>query len=505
MSDILELADASALAAHRDALSGMLQATEWIKAVTDHTAASVQNTINHFGPTGYQRLTDQLFSAAQNPTTPPLLRARLNWSLAEIQSRPHFPKQNINLPASPITLQKKSFDQIRDALSHTIHSLNIPLSSFIVHRSSLITAAAPVRLDLAGGWTDTPPYCLENGGAVVNIAINLNDVEPIQSNLRLLDQPLIRLVSRDLGKTLIISDPAKLRQTPEPGDPFALHIAALRLTGITPAPHETSQKKWLARLFRSTKNAQGFELATASNLPKGSGMGTSSILGATTLAVLRKAVGLDTRPASLFEQTLLLEQDLGTGGGWQDQVGGILGGAKITLTKPGIPQLLRVRKIPLSPTQIKSLEDRLVVYFTGQQRLARNILREVMGRYLSREPGTMVLFNELTHSAHACESALKKSDWLSLGMEINRYWRTKKELFPGSTTPAVDALFLELRPFYLGGGLAGAGGGGFAYFLCADSSQAHRLRTELARLSTRPGSLGLTFTAEINQRGLRVF
>ena len=506
MAQILEIADAAAMAAHRDSLSGMLQAAEWIGAVEGRTASSVQNSVNHFGATGYQRLTDQLFAASQDEAKSPLLRARLSWSLAEIEARPHFPREGVKLMATPQTLQKKAFENIRQAMdTEATGGKNIPHSAFRIPHSTMLTAAAPVRLDFAGGWTDTPPYCLENGGAVVNLAINLNDVEPIQSVFQVLEEPIVRLVSRDLGKTLVIGEPSKLLRPFEAGDPFALHVAALRLTGILPRAGEHSQKAWLGRLMQAVKGGRGFELSTASNLPKGSGMGTSSILGATALAVLRKAVGMETPAAALFEQTLLLEQHLGTGGGWQDQVGGILGGAKITETKPGIPQLLKVRKIPMTPGQVKALEDRLVVYFTGQQRLARNILREVMGRYLSREPGTMVLFNELTHAAYACESALKKSDWLSLGMEINRYWRTKKDLFPGSTTPAVDALFLELRPFYLGGCLAGAGGGGFAYFVCSDAGQAHRLRTELARLSMRPGSLGITFATDVYSTGLRVY
>ena len=502
MADILELADAAAMARHRDTISGMLQAAQWIDAVESHTASSVQNTVNHFGPTGYQRLTEQLYLAATDASQPPLTRARLAWSLAEIESRPHFPKDAVKVPATPPKLQSLAFAAIAEAMSPP----KLDTGHWTLRTRSPLTASAPVRLDLAGGWTDTPPYCLESGGAVVNVAVNLNDVEPIQSTFRPLDEPIVRLVSRDLGKTLIVTDPSRLRRPIEPGDPFALQIVALRLTGLAPAHDETSQRKWLARLQKKAHGSQsmGFELTTASNLPKGSGMGTSSILGATTLAVLRAAAGQDVSHASLFEQTLLLEQHLGTGGGWQDQVGGIVGGAKITETKPGVPQLLKVRKIPLTPAQLKALEDRLVVYFTGQQRLARNILREVMGRYLSREPGTMVLFNELKQSARACETALQRSDWLSFATEINRYWRIKRDLFPGSTTSAVDALFLELRPYYLGGGLAGAGGGGFAYFLCSDPDQAHRLRTELRRISTRPGSLGLTFAAAVNTTGIRI-
>ena len=506
MADILERGDAAAMAHHRDMLSGILQATEWLTAVADGSAASVQSTINHFGPAGYQQLTEQVHRAARNPATPPLIRARLFWSLAEIIDRPHFPHDAVALPAAPGALQNQAFSCIRQAMDPRIVATKED-AALSIENSECLIASAPVRIDLAGGWTDTPPYCLENGGTVVNVAINLNDTEPIQSTFRPLNEPIVRLVSRDLGKTRIITDPEQLAISADDsfaGNPFALHMVALRLTGLAPTARETSMHKWLSRLHRSGKRRRGFELMTASNLPKGSGMGTSSILGAATLAVLRAATGQDNAPASLFEQTLLLEQYLGTGGGWQDQVGGILGGAKITSAKPGIPQRLHATRIPLSPAHRQAFEDRLVVYFTGQQRLARNILREVMGRYLSREPGTLVLFNELVHCAHAATAALKNADWLSCSAEINRYWRIKKDLFPGSTTPAIDSLFLQLRPHYLAGGLAGAGGGGFAYFLCATPDQAHRLRTELRNLSMRPGSLGLTFAAHINTTGLRV-
>jgi fucokinase len=502
LADILELAGAAAMAAHRDSISGTLQAVQWIDAVQSCTAASVTGAINHFGAAGYQQLADRLFAAAGDAQRSALDRARLAWNLGEIQSRPHFPREDVTLPATVQRLQALAFAGIAEAMTPPAIE-NQPAR---IEHAIPLTASAPVRLDLAGGWSDTPPYCLESGGAVVNLAVNLNDVEPICSTFRPLDEPIVRLVSRDLGKTLIVSAPDTLRRPIEPGDPFALQITALRLAGLAPLTSETSQRQWLSRISARNRGRQpaGFELTTASNLPKGSGMGTSSILGATTLAVLRAATGRPNTNAHLFEQTLLLEQHLGTGGGWQDQVGGIVGGAKITETRPGIPQVLKVRKIPLAPAQLQAFEDRLVVYFTGQQRLARNILREVMGRYLSREPGTMVLFNELKQSARACEAALRKTDWLSCATEINRYWRIKRELFPGSTTPAVDSLFLELRPFYLGAGLAGAGGGGFAYFLCSDPDQAHRLRTELRKLSTRPGSLGLAFAATINTRGIRI-
>ena len=506
MADILELADPAALAEHRDKISGILQGLQWVDAVGTRTAASVQNGIHHFGPAGYEQLLNLVYAAADNKAIPLLQRARLHWSLAEIIDRPVFPRRLVKIPATTTTLRREAFNNIRDALelarsAPSRKPWSQPSQSTQICSQHPLAATAPVRLDLAGGWTDTPPFCLDHGGSVVNVAVNLNDAAPIESSFRPVPDCRVRLVARDLGQTLEISDLALLHRPLDPRDPLALQIAALRLVGLTPRPAENSLKKWLARV---SSNGQGFELTTASNLPKGSGMGTSSILGATTLAVLRAAMGLPYDQATLFEQTLLLEQLLGTGGGWQDQVGGIVGGVKIARTKPGLTQSIHVNKIPLSARQLHALQERLVVYFTGQQRLARNILRQVMGRYLSREPGTMVLFSELMQCSRACAAALQEGDWLACAAEINRYWRIKKDLYAGSTTPAVDELFLALRPYYLAGGLSGAGGGGFAYFLCADADQAHRLRSELARMSARPGSMGLIFAATINTRGLRV-
>ncbi len=110
--------------------------------------------------------------------------------------------------------------------------------------------------------------------------------------------------------------------------------------------------------------------------------------------------------------------------------------------------------LPLSASQYKALAERLVVYYSGQQRLARDILRRVMGRWLAREPAVLALLDELKQSAQAMRQALLAGRWGAVGRQIERYWRIKKELYPGSTTPAVDAAklaegyhFLTVRAF----------------------------------------------------------
>jgi fucokinase len=154
--------------------------------------------------------------------------------------------------------------------------------------------------------------------------------------------------------------------------------------------------------------------------------------------------------------------------------------------------------------RLGALEERLVVYYSGRQRLARDILRRVMGRWLAREPAVIGLMESLKQSAGALRLALLRGNWSAAAGQINRYWQIKKDLYPGSTTPSIDLLFLETRDDCLAAALAGAGGGGFAYFLCKDARQATRLRARLAERSAQPGSMGSVYATQINREGLRV-
>ena len=153
---------------------------------------------------------------------------------------------------------------------------------------------------------------------------------------------------------------------------------------------------------------------------------------------------------------------------------------------------------------LDALQDRLVVYYSGQQRLARDILRQVMGRWLGREPAVLGLMEGLKQSAAALRSALLRGRWAQAATQINRYWQIKKDLYAGSTTPTTDLLLLEMKDHCLAASLAGAGGGGFAYFLCRDRKQADRLRARLAQHSARLGSTGNVYATQINRTGLRV-
>ena len=431
MAIILESAEPQALIEHREVVAAYLQSGQITERIRLREIIPADDLLNHHSTlAAYAAAEKALHTFADQATNDPqeaLQQARAYWTIAQILSRPDHPDPAAARPQLAEAMQT-AFARVAMAseLGHRRVGLAV-VRPQPVPVGTVVEATSPVRLDLTGGWSDTPPYCFEEGGHVVNVSIDLDGRPPVRAIVKRIPGNRLLLESRDLGKTMQTSV-AELRGQPiTPHDPFALHRLALELSG------------WFSG------KATGLHLITECRVPKGSGLGTSSILGATLLAALLRAGNIDASAEDLIERTLVMEQRLSTGGGWQDQVGGIFGGIKSTISAPGIPQRPVVEQIPLSDERLDAIEQRLVVYFSGQQRLARDILRRVEGQWLARNPSAVQLKTELKASSAALRQALLRTDWDGIAGEINRYWRIKKQLYPGSTTPAIDVLLLSGR------------------------------------------------------------
>jgi fucokinase len=487
---------------HRETVSAALQVGELIRSIRHDEDRPIDSIIGRYSTDAayieVERLLEEFAKAPPGASAElALAQARALRCNAQLLQRPDHPHPAAARPRIEPAMGR-AFAKIADASEIGHRRINVDdVLKQKLKRGIQITAEAPVRLDLAGGWTDTPPYCFERGGHVLNVAIDLDGRPPVRAVVRTLVEPKLVLESHDLGKTVQITRAGGRGGSIDVSDPFALHKVALVMAGLLPDTHTD-----IVRHLRGL--GAGLHVITESRVPKGSGLGTSSILAAVLLAALHRLRGRTPGPGALIEQTLLLEQRLGTGGGWQDQVGGIIGGVKSTVTAPQIPQRPRIAALELGDEQYAALEERLVVYYSGQQRLARDILRRVMARWLAREPAMQLLADSLKRGAADLRDALLRSDWSCAAEQIGRYWQIKKELYPGSTTPAIDLLLLETKDDYLAAGLAGAGGGGFAYFICNDAAQAKRLRSRLADYSSRPGFMGSVYATQINRAGLRV-
>ncbi len=127
----------------------------------------------------------------------------------------------------------EAFGRLRDGMTEEVRQQTC-LPRRTTFADQIVWARSAVRIDLAGGWTDTPPYSLMNGGNVVNIAIEMNGQQPLQVYVRPCPEPLIRCRSIDLGAAVTIETFEALRTYDAVGDPFSIPKAALALCGFLP-------------------------------------------------------------------------------------------------------------------------------------------------------------------------------------------------------------------------------------------------------------------------------
>jgi len=319
-----------------------------------------------------------------------------------------------------------------------------------------VTVRLPVRVNWGGGWSDTPPYCLENGGAVLNAAVSLNGGLPVEAVARRVEKGQIILTSGDNGSWQAFTDMAELQDSSNPFDPFALHKAALIACGVIPAKEPCTVQALTERL------GGGVYLSTqVEGIPRGSGLGTSSILAAACVKALMRFMGREATEAEIYARVLCMEQLMSTGGGWQDQVGGLVPGIKLITSEPGLEQTLSVAPVRMPEAALRELNERFCLIYTGQRRLARNLLREVVGRCIAGEPKAMGAMTEIQRLAHLMRETLEMGDIDGFARQLSAHWEQSKRLDAGCTNTCIDTLFLTVDDLIDGRMICGAGGGGF--------------------------------------------
>ncbi len=387
----------------------------------------------------------------------------------------HLLYANAGLAAEAQSAYAAAFNSIRRAVDQGVYADVFANAAHRWQRQEAIISA-PVRVDLGGGWSDTPPFCLDWGGTVLNMAVTLEGVNPIHTSMRRLDEPIIRCISDDTGESIEYATADAILAPLGPGNPFAIPCAALQMTGLLCA--KTALPVTLEGL------GGGLEIRTQVRLPMGSGLGTSSILAATVLQALAAMLGLSLDHHALSDQVLRLEQLLSTGGGWQDQAGAIFPGVKLITTGPGACQRLRIQPLACPTERLDEFTQRCVLYYTGIQRIAKDLLAQVVGRYLARETRAVQVLHSIKTLASEMAYALCEGEWRYLGQLIDRHWQLNQELDEHTTNAPIAALLAEVRPYIVGAKLTGAGGGGFMILVTETADSARNLRRYL---STRPG------------------
>jgi len=371
--------------------------------------------------------------------------------------------------------EEKSFSLLRKQIIKL--ALAVPVfPTLSVLPDQIMWGRSPVRIDLAGGWTDTPPYCLICGGKVVNMAINLNGQPPIQVLIRRTANPEIILRSIDLGTHEVIKDWINLKDYKRVGSEFSISKVALCLCGFIP---EFCSQTFNSLEEQLTQFGGGIDMSTLAAVPKGSGLGTSSILSATVLGTLAEFCGMNWEKQITCQKTIILEQMLTTGGGWQDQYGGVFPGIKFLESSSGLVQNIQTRWAPDNLFINQEYKSRMLLYYTGITRIAKGILSEIVKGMFLNSSTHLAILKGIKQNAIDSFDCIQCGDMDRLIGCVNRYWDLKQILDPGSNPPALAAIIDRVKDFASACLTPGAGGGGYLFIIAKDTESASIIKEKL--------------------------
>ena len=368
-----------------------------------------------------------------------------------------------------------------------------------VMQDQIVWGRSPVRIDIAGGWTDTPPYCLLEGGNVVNLAIELNGQPPLQTYVKPCADPRIILRSIDLGASEVVETYEQLQQFNKVGSPFSIPKAALALAGFLP---QFSVNRYPSLKAQLEAFGCGIELTLLSAIPAGSGLGTSSILAATVLGAVSDFCSLAWDKNEIGRRTSVLEQLLTTGGGWQDQFGGVLGGVKLLQTQSGFDQAPLARWLPTDLYVQPEYQQCHLLYYTGITRTAKQILAEIVRRMFLNNGEQLRLLRQMKEHTMMMYDAIQRQDFVQMGSLVRRTWEQNQLLDSGTNPEQVRRLTDLIDDLCLGYKLPGAGGGGYLYMVAKSPEAAARIRRILTENRLSPNARFVDMSLSTN--GLQV-
>ncbi len=400
--------------------------------------------------------------------------------------------------AAAAACEQRAFETLRDVIVEPVMATPAEPRCDVV-ADQIVWGRSPARLDLAGGWTDTPPYCLESGGVVLNLAVDLNGQPPIQVFARRIESPELIIRSIDLGLSEHLKTYEEVGAYGSLSSGFTVARAAFALAGFDP---RFNGDRYASLEEQLSAFGGGIEVSMLAAIPKGSGLGTSSILASTLLGTLADLCALGWDHNEIARRALALEQMLTSGGGWQDQVGGLFRGAKLVETQPGFAQTPQVRWAPSSFFSDPAVKDRLLLYYTGVTRVARNILADIVRGIFLNSSEHLATLDSIGQTARFVYDAIQRNDLDAVAEGVRRSWRLNQQLDSGTNVTQVQAILDGCGEDLAAAKLLGAGGGGYLFMIASSAEAAGRVRS---RLEAQPPNDRSRFVElSISETGLHI-
>lgn len=305
----------------------------------------------------------------------------------------------------------------------------------------MLIARAPVRISFAGGGTDLPAFFLRQPGAVVSATID----KYVYVILTVHGGPGLQILSSDY-RTFYRHNPGQALLWE--GD-LNLPKAILHEFGID----------------------NGVSMFLASEVPPGTGLGSSSTLTVAAVKAVSAARGQTLTQAEVAQLATRVElEKMGMPIGYQDQYASAFGGLNfIEFSKEGV----KVTPLRTPPGAVDALQRNLLLFFTGTARESSMILSRQRESTERSQADVLRALEAVRGMAYALRDTLARGDLAGFGECLHAGWEQKKRFAAGVSSPAIDAAYAAARAQgAVGGKIAGAGGGGFMMIYCRDGAQA---------------------------------
>ena len=305
----------------------------------------------------------------------------------------------------------------------------------------IIESSAPTRVDLAGGTIDIPPlFLFHEGAATVNFAVDL--MARVRIETRSDDKIILESLDRDVKFETSRDKIGELYDEP--------------------------RLELLSKLVYFFKPETGFQMTTESEAPAGAGLAGSSTLNIACIGALNKLVGNRYAPEKFIPIAANVEcQVIKVPTGFQDYYSAQYGGAAAIHFRPdGMTR-------EWLDIDTKSLEERIVICYTGEPRNSGTNNWEITKRHIDGDAETFAIFEGIRDSSRDLREALLANDWTQTGEILKAAHPRRKNLSPNITTPQMDLLIdRALANGAIAAKVCGAGGGGCIAFFCEANRKA---------------------------------
>jgi D-glycero-alpha-D-manno-heptose-7-phosphate kinase len=319
-----------------------------------------------------------------------------------------------------------------------------------------VRAKTPLRISFAGGGTDVPPYPELYGGCVLNVTIDIFAWGSLQPR----EDDTIKIESVDLNLEVEFNS----HEEPDLDGNLDLAKTALKRLGA----------------LRST----GFDIFLHSDVPPGSGLGSSSALVVTLAGLVQEYKRMPIESYALAQTAYVIErEDFDISGGLQDHYAAAFGGFNfIEFYKDRVI----VNPLRIQRSTVNELEHNLLLCYTGSTRRSDHIIDDQTARLVSNHKSALLGLSEQKTLAVSMKDALLTARLSEFGELLHCSWMAKKQISDRISNPYIDELYEEARKKgAIGGKITGAGGGGYMIFYC-EFEKRHKVAEQLRKMGAIP-------------------